>query len=71
MSKFSSLGIVGPIQQWIQAFITRRTMSVAMDGEETEPAIVLSGVPQGSVLGPFLFLICTNDIPNDYLPMIV
>ena len=53
MRKLSSHDIVGPVQQWIQPFITGRTMSVAMHGEKSEPAIVLSCVPQGTVLGPF------------------
>ena len=63
-SKLSSFDIVGPMQKWIQAFLTGRTMSVVVDGEESEPASVLSGVPQGTVLGSLLFLIYVNDMPN-------
>ena len=64
MSKISSLGNIRPIQKWIQASLTGRTMSILVDGEESEPVSVLSGVPQGTELGPLLFLIYIDDMPN-------
>ena len=63
--KLQSYGIRGQILLWIKGFLSGRTQRVLMDGEKSSSCHVLSGVPQGSVLGPILSLIVINDIVND------
>ena len=59
------MGISGDLFNLLRSFLSDRYQRVLINGQSSEWEQILAGVPQGSILGPLLFLVYINDLPNN------
>jgi len=64
LEKLNLNGFSGKLLAWLESILTGRAMRVGVRGSISKWLKVLSGVPQGSILGPLLFLLFVNEFPN-------
>ena len=64
LSKLSAYGIQGDAYNWFKSYLENRTQKCSVNGSLSKTCSLQCGIPQGTILGPLLFLLYINDLPN-------
>ena len=65
LRKLAQYGVSGNALNFFRSYLENRFQIVDLDGVRSDPVVLESGVPQGSILGPLMFLVMINDLPNN------